>query len=138
MMCLRTEGMPGSTTIITLLVEAAGQVHNQTNELGYLGGNVDHNADLAIEVNRRIRNAWCSFRKYTLELYDLPSAPLEIKIRMLRAEILETMVHGCATWSPRACHYDALSRAHYSFPNRCTVGERAIAPTTRFTIWTRS
>ena len=55
---------------------SAGQVYNQTNEFGnvYLRGNVNHNADLSIEVDRRRRNAWCSFRKYTLELYDLPSA----------------------------------------------------------------
>ena len=35
---------------------------------------------------------------------------------MLRAEILEiTMLYGCATWSPRACLYDTLRRAHNSF-----------------------
>ena len=61
----------------------------------YLGGNVNHNADLSIEVDRPIRNAWCSFRKYTLELYDRPSAPLELKIRMLRAEVMEDL---CAGW----------------------------------------
>ena len=97
-MCLRAKGMPESTA--TFSVEAAGQVYNQTNEFVYLGGNV--NADLSIEVDRRIRNAWCNFRKYTLELYDRPSAPLELKIRMLRAEVLETMLYGCVTWSPRA------------------------------------
>ena len=37
-------------------------------------------------------NAWCSFRKYSLELYDRPSAPLELKIRMLKADVLETML----------------------------------------------
>ena len=26
---------------------------------------------------------------------------------------------GCATWSPRACHYDTLRRAHRSFLTRC-------------------
>ena len=101
-------GLPESTTTF-----------NQTNELVYLGGNVNHNADLFIEVNRRIRNAWCSFRKYTLELYDRPSAPVKLKIRMLRAEVLETMMYGCVTWSPRACHYDTLRRAHHSFLTRC-------------------
>ena len=60
--CLRAKGMPESTTIFS--VEAAGQVYNQTNEFVYLGGNVNHNSDLAIKVDRRIRNAWCSFRKY--------------------------------------------------------------------------
>ena len=64
-MCLRAKGMPESTP--TFRVEAAGRVYNQTNEFVYLGGNVNHNADLSIEVNRRIRNAWCSFRKYTLD-----------------------------------------------------------------------
>ena len=60
-MCLRAKGMPESTT--TFSVEAAGQVYNQTGEVLYLGGNVNHNADLSIEVDRRIRNAWCSFRR---------------------------------------------------------------------------
>ena len=92
-MCLRAKGMPESTA--TFSVEAASQVYNQTNEFVYLGGNVNQNADLSIEVDRRIRSAWCSFRKYTLELYDRPSAPLELKIRMLRAEVLETMMYGC-------------------------------------------
>ena len=91
-MCLRAKGMPESTAIFS--VEAAGQVYNQTNEFVYLGGNVHHNADLSIEVDRRIRNVWCSFRKYTLERYDRPSAPLELKILMLRAEVLETMLYN--------------------------------------------
>ena len=77
------------------------------------------NADLSIEVNRRIRNAWCSFRKYILELYDRPSAPLELKLRMLGAEALEITLYVCVTWSPRACHYDTLRRAHHSFLTRC-------------------
>ena len=89
-MCLRAKGMPESPA--TFSVEAAGQVYNQTNEVVYLGGNVNHNADLSIEADRRIRNAWCSFQKYSLELYDRPSAPLELKIRMLRAEVLETIL----------------------------------------------
>ena len=80
-MCLREKGMLESTA--TFGVEAAGQVYNQMHEFVYLGGNVNHNADLSIEVDRRIHNAWCSFRKYTLELYDQPNAPLELKIRML-------------------------------------------------------
>ena len=116
-MCLRAKGMPESTAIFS--IEAAGQVYNQRNEFVYLGGNVNHNADVSIDVDRRIRNAWCSFRKYTLELYDRPSAPLELKIRMLRAKVLETMIYGCVTWNPRACHYVTLRRAHHRFITRC-------------------
>ena len=115
--CLRAMGMPESTAIFS--VEAAGQMYNQTNEFVYLGGDVNHNADLSIEVGRHIRNTWCSFWKYTLELYDRPSAPLELKLRMLRAEVLETILYGCVTWSPRACHYDTLRLAHHKFLTRC-------------------
>ena len=115
--CLRAKGMSESTAIFS--VEVAGQVYNQTNEFVYLGGNVNHNPDLSIEVDRRIPNARCSFRKYTLELYDRPSAPLELKTRMLRAEVLETMLYGCDMWSPRACHYDTLRRAHHRLLTRC-------------------
>ena len=38
---------------------------------------------------------------------------------MLRAEVHETMLYGCVTWSPRACHSDTLRRAHHRFLNRC-------------------
>ena len=116
-MCLRAKGMPEFTA--TFSVEAAGEMYNQTNEFVCLGGNVNYNADLSIEVDRRVRNAWCSFRKYTVELYDRPSAPLELKFRMLRAEVLETILYGCVTWSPRACHYNTLRRAHHRFLTRC-------------------
>ena len=57
MMYLRAKGMPESTAIFS--VDVAGQVYNQTNELVYLEGNVNHNTDLSIEGDRRrIRNAW--------------------------------------------------------------------------------
>ena len=98
-------------------------MYSQTKEFVYLGGNVNPNADLSIEVGRRIRNAWCSFRKYTLALYDRTSAPLELKIWKLRAEVLETILYGCATWSPRACHHDTLRRAHHRFLT-CCIGWR--------------
>ena len=38
---------------------------------------------------------------------------------MLRAKVLETMLYGCITWSPRACRYDTLRRAHHRFLTRC-------------------
>ena len=59
--CLQTIWMPASTSIFS--VESVGDVDSQTNEFVYLGGNVHRNTDLSIEVDRRIRNARCSFRK---------------------------------------------------------------------------
>ena len=54
-MRLRAKGMPEPTAIFS--VEAAGQVYNQTNEFVGRGWNVNQNAGLSIEVDRRIRNA---------------------------------------------------------------------------------
>ena len=39
------------------------------------------------------------------------------------AASLETMLYGCVTWSPRACYYDTLCRAHHSFLTR-SIGWR--------------
>ena len=44
---------------------------------------------------------------------------LELKIRMLRAEVLETMLYGCVTWTPRAGHYGTLRRVHRRLLTRC-------------------
>ena len=63
------EGDAGES-IGTFSVEAAGQLYNQTNEIVYFRGNVNRNADLFIEANQRMCNAWRSFRKYTLEMYN--------------------------------------------------------------------
>ena len=117
------KGIPEFTAIFS--VEAVGQVYNQTNEFVYLGGTINHNADLSIEVDRRIGNA-CSFRKYTL-VCDRSSAPLELKIRMLRAEVLETMLYGYVTWNPRACPYDTPCRARRNSLTRC-IGWRKNNP----------
>ena len=53
--------------------------------------------------------------KYTLELYDRSSAPLELNTWMLRAEVLEILLYGCATWSSRTCHNDTLRRDKHRF-----------------------
>ena len=134
-MCLRMKGIPESTA--TFSVEAAGQVYNQTNKFVYLGGNVNQNADTSIEVDRRVRNAWCNFQKYTLELYDRPSAPLELKVQMRRAEVLETMLYGCVTVARARATTTRCAEPTTGSRLAASDGESTIAPTTRFPIWTR-
>ena len=94
--CLRVKAMPESTAI--------SSVEDATCPSRSTGAYAMHGA---------------ASGKYTLKLYDRSSAPLELKIRMLRAEVLETMLYGCVTWSSRACHYDSLRRAHHRFLTRC-------------------
>ena len=133
-MCLRAKGMPESAAIIS--VEAAGQVYNQRNEFVTSGGMSTKMPTCPSSSNGVVRNAWCSFRKYTLELYNGPSAPLELKIRMLRVEVFETMLYGYVTWSPRACHYDTLRRATTGSWLAASDGSTSTT-IARFLIWTR-
>ena len=97
--------MPESTA--TFSVEAAGQVYNQTNEFVYLGGNVNHNADLSIEVDRCIRNV-----------------PPE---RSPRAQNTDDKSRGTRDNAVRLRHVEPVR-----VPLRHSVGESTIAPTTRF------
>ena len=108
-MYLRTKGMPESTAIFS--VEAACQVYSQRNAFVYLGGNVNHNADLSVHRGQP------EVQPRTIRPTERP--PRELKIRMRRAEVLETILYGCVTWSPRGCHNDTLRRAHHSFLTHC-------------------
>jgi len=104
-----------------LVVEAAGQKYKQTNRFIYLGGVIDENANINPEIERRTRFAWACFKKYGRELYDRPTAPLQLKVRMLKAEVLETLLYGCMTWTLGQEHYAKLRTVHHQLLLR-TIG----------------
>ena len=44
---------------------------------------------------------------------------LTVKVRLLKAEVVETLLYGCMTWSPNKPDYDRLRRVHYCMLLRC-------------------
>ena len=38
---------------------------------------------------------------------------------MLKAEVLETLLYGCVTWSPSKADYDRLRNGHHQMLLRC-------------------
>ena len=56
-----------------------------------------------------------------MEIYDRPGVRLRLKVRLLKAEVIETLLHGCTTWSPNKPDYDGLRRANHSMLLRCLV-----------------
>ena len=55
-----------------------------------------------------------SFKRYTRELYDRPTASLlPLKAWMVRSEVLEALIYGCATWTPLKDHNTNLRRTHH-------------------------
>ena len=96
-----------------LRIEAAGQRYKQTTEFVYLGGAISESADLDIEIKRRMGAAWVSVRKYSSQLYDRRNARLSLKIRLFKAEVMEVMLYGCATWTMRSQDFSSLRTAHH-------------------------
>ena len=97
-----------------LVVEAADQKYKQTNRFTYLGGVIDENANINPEIERRIRFAWACFKKYGRELYNRPTAPIQLEVRIFKAEVLETLPYGCTmTWTLGQEHYGKLRTVHH-------------------------
>ena len=78
-------------------------VSQKKTEFVYLGGAISEIANLDTKSKRRIGAAWASVRKYSSQLYDRRNARLlSLKTRLFKAEVMEAMLYGCATWTPCA------------------------------------
>ena len=98
-----------------------GVVHKQCSRPGiqkiefvYLGGAITADTNLSIEITRRLQRAWACFQRYKMEIYDRLGARLRLKVRLLKAEVVETLLYGCMTWSRNKPDYDRLRRVHHS------------------------
>ena len=76
---------------VSFTINAAGEVYKQTIEFVYLGGAITADRDLSIEITRRLRRAWACFQRYKMEIYDRPNVRLRLKVRLLKAEVVETL-----------------------------------------------
>ena len=86
---------PGTCTS-PLVIEAAGQRYRQATQFLYRGGLIDASADIMAETKRRVRLAWACYSRFKRELYDMEAAPFALKLRMLKAEVMETLLlYGC-------------------------------------------
>ena len=69
------------------------------------------------------------FRWYGMEVHEYPSVGLRLKVRMLKAGIIETVPYVCITWSPSKDHCDKLRHVHHPLLVRC-LGWRKRSVTT--------
>ena len=118
--CKQTKGVPEATAIFN--VEAAGQVHNQTNELVYTlegtstrtptGPSTSIGAYPTYSIASESRSSNCVAER-ALPSSSTPGA----KNRGTRDNSVQ-LLYGCVTWKPRACHYDKVREGHHSFLTR--------------------
>ena len=97
-----------------LVIEAAVQRYRQTTQFSYLGGLVDASADIMPEIKRRVRLAWACYSRFKRELYDMDAASFALKLRKLKAEVMETLLYGCVTWTLGNEHFVELQTAYHS------------------------
>ena len=114
----KTEAMhlwsqPNTAASNALRIEAEGQRYKQTTAFVHLDGAISESTDLDTEIKRRIGAAWASVRKYSSQLYDRRNARLSLKIRLFKAEVMEAMLYGCATWTMRSQNFSSLRIAHH-------------------------
>ena len=90
--------------------------YTSQNEFVYLGGAITADRELPgmYRITRRLQRAWACFQGYKMEIYDRPGVRLRLKVRLLSAVVMETLLYGCMTWSPNKPDYDRLRRVHHS------------------------
>ena len=76
----------------SLVIEAAGQRYRQTTQFLYLGGGIHESAHLSLEIERRIRLMRACLKRFGPELYDMATVRLSLTVRMLKAEVTETLL----------------------------------------------
>lgn len=52
-------------------------------------------------------------------VYDRPGVRIQLKVRMLKAEVIATLLDGCMTRSPKKHDYNRLRHVHHSTLHRC-------------------
>ena len=104
---------------------AAGQVYKQTIEFVY---NCTWRGHQHRQITQHRDNAAFSEGLGVLpssgtrwNSKDRPGVPLRLKVRLLKAEVIEALLYGCMTWSANKTDYDRLRRVrvHHSMLLRC-------------------
>ncbi|CAN0279008.1 unnamed protein product [Ectocarpus sp. 13 AM-2016] len=105
--------------LATRPLSAAGQMYKQTDRFVYLGRTICAVGKADREITSRSCRAWKCYRRYSASMFDRRRADRQLKIRLLQAEVVETLLYGCASWSLTAEYYTKLNGTHRQFLTRC-------------------
>ena len=136
----KTETMcmpPPCTPRTTVQVEVTRQTYKQVQSFTYLEGAVIEVPDMSVEIARRTRACWMRIRWYLRELYDQPKVALSLKTRMVKAEAIEALLHGCSMWTLRQEHFAKL-RTVYHRVLLVIIGVQRKRPDHRMTSYNRA
>ena len=80
---------------VSCTVIAAGHVYKRSSL--YIRVRLSAQTDNSVPRSLPLRRTWSSFRRYTTETDDPPRLRLWLKVLMLKAEEIETLLYGCTT-----------------------------------------
>ena len=117
-MCSMTKRM-NRITFVTVADRQPG-VQTNTSTLCTWGRLCAKTPTVPPKSNRRVLLANLRFRRHCLPPYDdQPTAQLRLEIRMLEAEVMETMSYACVVWIPTVSHLTILRTNHHRLLFRC-------------------
>ena len=108
---------------VSFTTNAAGELFKQPIEFVLLGGATTAKRDFWFKLTRRLYRAWACFQWYKTEPYDRLGVGLRWKVRLLKAEVIETLICDCVTWSPNKPDSENLRRILHAMLFRC-LGRR--------------
>ncbi|CAB1104552.1 unnamed protein product [Ectocarpus sp. CCAP 1310/34] len=73
-------------------VSAAGQTYKQTDRFVYLGRTISADGKADREITSRSCRAWKCYRRNSASMYDRRRANRQLKIRLIQAEVVETLL----------------------------------------------
>jgi hypothetical protein len=103
-----------------LKVQAAGQSYKEVDCFIYLGGATSANGSIIPEIQRRIGRAMGKMRQYSKPVFDCRSMWLSLKVRLLKSEVIEILLYGCATWTLSGEAWSKLRKTHRMLLHRIT------------------
>lgn len=66
-----------------------------------------------LAMSRSIHLAWLFFKKNGKATYNRPQVELELKERLPKAEVVETLLHRSVTWTLLQAQYDKRCTTHH-------------------------
>lgn len=117
-MLLQTTNQPLLTS--PLVIQAADQRYRQIIQICYVGCLGDTSAVNMPEIKRQIRLVRACYNRFKRELYDVEDAPFTLQVRMLVADMAETLLYGCVTYKLRQEHFPDARTVHDNLLGRIT------------------
>ena len=105
---------------VELEIQAGGQTYKEVDSFTYLGGQTSADGNIAPEIRRRIGRAWGKMRQYSKPVFDCRSVWLSLKVSLMKSEVLEVLLYGCATWTLPAEPWKLLVKTHRTILHRLT------------------